>query len=267
MIRLSIVIPCYNMGVFLEEAVQSVMEAASDDVEMIIVNDGSTDEATIRILKGLSEKGYAVFHQQNKGLAGARNAGILLAKGEYILPLDSDNKIRPEYITQGINILDQHEEIGVVFGDMQYFGEKTDAGKVADFHFAKLIFTNYIDACAVYRKKIWEEIGGYDETMPHMGWEDWDFWLRTAMRGWRFHKVNTILYDYRVRNNSMIRSRSLEEQNEVVAYIFNKKALYALNDLRSIITKHYIGHSFNELSHLVFEKVKSKLTATPINRF
>jgi glycosyltransferase involved in cell wall biosynthesis len=103
--KVSIIIPCYNHGKYIMDAISSVEKIEDKNLyELIIINDGSTDEYTNTLLKELSDKGYYVIFQENKGLATSRNNAIAISKGEYILPLDADNKIRPEYIYKGINI-------------------------------------------------------------------------------------------------------------------------------------------------------------------
>src|SRR5262245_33102094 len=114
---LSIVIPCYNQGNYLKEALDSVeMYDGNYLYEIIIINDGSTEVDTIRILGELREKGYTILNQNNQGLSMARNNGIAFAKGKFFLPLDADNKIRPAYIEKGIAILEKNSNVGVVYG-------------------------------------------------------------------------------------------------------------------------------------------------------
>ena len=101
--KISIIIPCYNMGSFVDEAIQSVQQYPDDEVyEIIVVNDGSNDSITINKLKEIEDSGIRVIHQKNKGLGNARNMGVEAAQGIYILPLDADNKILPEYISEGM---------------------------------------------------------------------------------------------------------------------------------------------------------------------
>src|SRR5487761_365632 len=104
--KVSVVIPCFNHGEFLPEAVASVTGIKPDDVEIIVVDDGSTDERTRAEMDKLTAQGINVIRQENRGLAAARNTGILVSKAEYILPLDADNCLRPAYIEHGIRILD-----------------------------------------------------------------------------------------------------------------------------------------------------------------
>jgi glycosyltransferase involved in cell wall biosynthesis len=87
----SVIIPCFNHGEFLPEAVASVAAIERPDVELIVVDDGSTDERTCQEIDAIIAQGIKVVRQENKGVAAARNAGVLVAKGQYILPLDADN--------------------------------------------------------------------------------------------------------------------------------------------------------------------------------
>src|SRR5437667_4287817 len=203
--KVSIVIPCYNDGAMLREALASVEQARNANVvEVIIVDDGSSEAETSRILNEAAEAGYCVVHQSNRGQSAARNAGIRFAKGEFILPLDSDNRLRDVYLNEGVFLLKNNPNIGVIYTDAEYVGERTGRWHVKNFNLLSLIRANFIDACALYRKKLWEEVGGYDEQMPWMGLEDWDFWLRVSSHGGRFVHLPKIGFDYRVRRDSMI---------------------------------------------------------------
>jgi glycosyltransferase involved in cell wall biosynthesis len=220
--KISIVIPCYNHGSFLKEALSSVGQFRNENIcEVIIVNDGSTDAETCKLLQELAGSEYKVIHQPNRGLGAARNTGIAEAKGEFILPLDSDNRIRSAYVAEGVKWLAQNPKAGVVYGDAEYFGEKTGKWKVPEFNLRMLVMGNSIDACALYRREVWESIGGYDEKMPWMGWEDWDFWLRVAGRGWKFMHLDRTAFDYRVRGSSML-AETDRHHKELVKYIFEK---------------------------------------------
>src|ERR1019366_6284284 len=100
--KVSVIMPCFNHGEFLAEAVASVTEIGRDDVELIVVDDGSTDERTRQEVDKLVAQGIKVIRQENKGVAAARNAGILASQGEFIFPLDADDRLRPGWIDRGI---------------------------------------------------------------------------------------------------------------------------------------------------------------------
>jgi glycosyltransferase involved in cell wall biosynthesis len=225
--QVSIIIPCFNQGDYLEEALQSIFQCGDkNSFEVIIVNDGSTDSATITKLNQLAAKGYNIINQANKGLGAARNAGIKAASGKYILPLDSDNKIRPEYISEGIRLLDEDSALDVVYGNAEYFGEKSGIWESSEFNLQHLMIENYIDACAVFRKSTWERVGGYDENMPIMGYEDWDLWLRIAFQNGKFRYVDKVLFDYRYSAQSMINSLNKDKLSVIFDYMEKKHSRY-----------------------------------------
>ena len=105
-VKVSVIMPCFNHGEFVQEAVESVTRAGRDDLELVVVDDGSTDERTRREMDALSARGINVIRQENKGLAGARNAGVLAAQGEYIFQLDADDRLRSGWLDEGTGILD-----------------------------------------------------------------------------------------------------------------------------------------------------------------
>ncbi|SDH42229.1 N-terminal domain of galactosyltransferase [Flavobacterium omnivorum] len=261
---LSIIITCYNLGEYLEEAIASIKEySMNEDYEVILVNDGSTNATTNAILEEVvkSDKAIIYINQSNLGLAKARNNGIKQAKGKYIIPLDADNKLRPEFIEQTISILNNNLEIDVVHGNAQNFGNKVSIWKSKPFNFPEMLLNNYIDACAGFRKSTWEKLGGYDETMPVMGFEDWDLWLRMGNAGCRFEYVDELFFDYRVRDNSML-SEAWQKRSKLLDYIFNKKELKHLALFReSVIENKKLKEepSFNLLITTILKKVKRKL--------
>jgi len=236
--KVSIIIPCYNQGHYIKAAIESVESCDAALYELIIVNDGSTDDYTNQLLSGLSQAGYHVIFQENKGLAGARNAGLAAATAEYILPLDADNMIKPAYVTKGIDILDNNPEIAVVYGDAQYFGEKDGVWQQGHFNLQHLMINNYIDACAVVRKTVLDKMGGYDPNMKYMGWEDWNLWLGIAFRGYLFRYINEPLFDYRVVAGSMgqVVYSNYEKPNTLEKYIHDK---YPAQMGHEWITSHF----------------------------
>ena len=174
---ISIITACYNQGFLLEDAIKSIeLEKYKNIFEHIIINDGSTDEETLEKLKFFEKNGSIVFNQKNQGLGAARNKGISIASGKYILPLDCDNMIDSKVFIEAALIMEKNNSINVVYTDAEYFGDKKGLWKVGKYSIPKLLFCNYIDACALMRKKIFDESGKYDIRMPAMGHEDWELW-------------------------------------------------------------------------------------------
>ena len=206
---LTVVIPCYNYGELLLDAVASVERTAPERCEMVIVNDGSTQPRTLEVLDVLRRAGYPVVDQPNGGLAAARNRGVREARGRYVLPLDADNRLASGFLTSAVRVLDAEPEVGVVYGDRLDFGLHTGRVEVPELDLPALLWSNLFDACAVYRREIWEACGGYDDGARV--WEDWDLWISAAERGWRFHRLPEVTFEYRVRPNSMLRVAEREE--------------------------------------------------------
>ena len=158
--KISIVVPCFNQGAMLREALASIEQVRNANVlEVIVVDDGSSEGETTTILSQLEEADYCVVAQPNSGLGAARNAGIRLAKGEFILPLDSDNRVRDVYLNEGVSLLRENPAVGVVYADAEYFGNRNGRWQIPEFDLLSLIRMNFIDACALYRKSLWEKLG------------------------------------------------------------------------------------------------------------
>jgi glycosyltransferase involved in cell wall biosynthesis len=267
--KVSIIIPCYNQGHYIREALDSVKAIADKSLyEVIITDDGSTDANTLKVFTELEKEGYNVIHQKNMGLGAARNNAIKVARGEYILPLDSDNRITAEYITEAVKILDADKSIDVVYSDATYFGDKQGTYVMGDFNLQRLMIENFIDACSVYRKSKWEEVGGYDEKMPVMGYEDWDMWLRFAFSKGKFKYIPKPLYYYRSTGNSMIRTIEKEKYDATMQYVQEKYKGYLgrnyLNQLIYFKASKNKGLAFYILLRAVFPRLHNLLNKAGI---
>jgi len=216
--RITIVIPSFNHGAYLPEAVSSVEASGFQDFEIIIIDDGSTDPNSRLIAEKFSVKGYTVLLQDNQGVAASRNNAIRIAKGEYIIPLDADNRLLLPYFSEGIRILDENPEIGVVFGDAQVMGEKSGTWVNHPMQLEEIIFENYIDNCTIFRKSAWESCAGYDENAPFHTREDWYFWLSLIGKGWKFHHLNLFCFEYRFLAESKVRTRFSNPKNRLIIY-------------------------------------------------
>lgn len=234
----SIVIPCFNHGQYLQEALDSIDKTRINyDIEIIIVDDGSSDLETLQILEDLRQLNYKIIHQSNGGPGKARNTGIKIAVGKYILPLDADNKIDPNYINKAIPILERNQA-DIVYAVPHFFGDTTNKKrqfKVRSFDDLGLVTGNCADACAIYRKEVWTKNGGYDEAMPYFGFEDWEFWINASKNNFTFHFINEKLFFYRINNNSMISQFNNTERNVLMhRYLAKKHADFFLEKLVKI---------------------------------
>jgi len=221
MSKVSVIIPCYNMGQFLDEAVDSVLNQTFQDFEIIIVNDGSTDEMTIEKLKNYKKPKTKVIHTPNQGVSMARNIGIHEATGQYILPLDADDKIHPAYLFEAINILDDFKEIGIVYCEAAFFYEKNEIWQLPEFNLEKILADNLINNCAFFRKDDFVRTSGYNANMKY-GLEDWDFWLTLLELDLKVYKIPKILFYYRIKNSS----RNMDLANDDAHLTLSHQQLY-----------------------------------------
>ena len=203
--KISVIIPCYNQGAYLDEAVQSVLAQTFQDFEILIVDDGSTDAETVGILRDPTWPRTRVIRTENQGLAAARNNGIHEARGAYILPLDADDRIGPDYLAEAARILDRHPEIGIVYCEAAYFGARSDHWHLPDYTPDQMLFQNLIFCSALFRRADWERAGGYNINMVY-GWEDWDFWLSLIHLGVKVYRIPKVHFFYRLKDASMIQA-------------------------------------------------------------
>jgi hypothetical protein len=231
--QVSIVIPCFNDGAFLLEAIASVEGGLAVPYELIVVNDGSADTETIEILACLRHAGYRVIDQENRGLAEARNRGVREARCSHYLPLDADNRLRPGFVEAALDALERDPAVMAVYGDRREFGLRTGRVTVGVPDLNRLLCGNYIDACAVIRRDAWLACGGYDAQMPIQGMEDWEFWLSMLEHEFTLLRLDMETFDYRVRPDSLLtRTSSPEAQASIERYVLAKHASLYLQHLR-----------------------------------
>ncbi len=230
----SIVIPCHNHGRYIDDAVNSVLSRTARDVEIIIVDDGSTDGFTKEKLNDLEKAGLKVIRTENRGLANARNTGIKQAKGRYILPLDADDKIGPEYIEKAAKILDENPKTGIVYCEARFFGQAFGKWDLPPFSVYEMLIENIIFCSGLFRKTDWERAGGYDPEMS-MGWEDYDFWLCILENGLTAKKIQEAMFFCRIRQNSMVRAAKKIEKAIMFEIIYNKHKDFFKAHIKNLI--------------------------------
>lgn len=210
----SVIIPAYNAEKYIEETVNSALQSTYLPLEIIIVNDGSTDK-TREIIDKLSAENNIIksFHQKNKGSSAARNAAIGHSQGKYILPLDADDLISPDYIEKAVSVLEERPEVKVVYGDAMFFGEKNGLWRLPEFDINLLARRNIIYASGIYRRKDFDQTGGYCEDIA--GMEDWDFWISMMKSGGEVHYIASVVFYYRIISNSK-RSQDLKKKKQIV---------------------------------------------------
>ena len=236
---ISIIIPCYNHGAYLMEAIDSVIGSTFRDFEIIVVDDGSDEVETIKVLGKIDSPKTRVIHQENRGLSAARNAGISLSSGKYILCLDADDMITPTLLEKSFHVLENCPEAGVVSTPPQHFGDQNYIWRPIPFSFYQLLRENLLHASCLFRRDIWKAVGGYDENM-RAGCEDWEFWIRVAKRGWKFARIDEPLFLYRKDGQSMV-SETKKRRRKIFSYIQRKHPdLYAPSKQISLFKQWFL---------------------------
>ena len=199
----SVIIPTYNRAHYLGTAIESVFNQTFQEFELIVVDDGSIDE-TRTLLDAIDDKRLIRLFREHKGISAAMNSGILVARGDYVARLDSDDVWMPEMLEMGAGILNSRPEVGLVYGKAQQMDRNENLqpnirGNLPRFQRETLKSMLYGDfTCNIailVRRECFDRVGLYDESMRTS--EDWDMWLRVA-RHYEFAFVDQILARFRV---------------------------------------------------------------------
>ncbi|WP_161596297.1 glycosyltransferase family 2 protein [Rhodanobacter glycinis] len=246
--QVSIIIPCYNAGELLTEAVQSALAQTWQDLEVVIVDDGSTDPVTQKIIEQASWPRTRIVRQANAGPSAARNRAIEIATGQYILPLDADDTIEPEYVAKAVAILNAHPEVGIVYCKARKFGAEEGPWNLPTYSLQELVIDNVIFVTALYRRADWVAVGGYNEKLRH-GVEDYEFWVKIVHLGREVVQLDENLFNYRIQQKS--RTTSFQDGRaavvETYAEIFRSNiAFYA--EHAEVIYEHRFG-LYDELGY------------------
>jgi glycosyltransferase involved in cell wall biosynthesis len=215
----SVVIPCYQHAEFLAEAVESVIGQTFEDWEIVIVDDGSTDATTPTaeaLIAAHRDRRIRLIGQANQGPATARNNGIASSSGRYILPLDADDVLLPQMLAKTVALLEHEPDVAIAYTDQVYFGTASRTVRTPAWEPDLLRRRNLFAYASLYRRTVWEGVGGYNPNM-RLGYEDWDFWIGAAERGFVARRIPELLFAYRVRPNSRdsgarVRHRELVSQ-------------------------------------------------------
>lgn len=197
--RISIISACFNHGKFINEMLESVYKQTFEDYEIIIVNDGSTDN-TAEILQSITHEKVKIIHTENHGPAEARNTAIKHARAPIIMNLDADDKIASDLLEKAYKTFRSGPNIGIVYSDTEFFGAKSGNFDIAEYSLETMLFDNRIISMAFFKKEDWGLVGGYSGELMY-GLEDWDFWLLIIELGRKVVKIPEKLVYYRTYEN------------------------------------------------------------------
>lgn len=227
MCLVSIIIPYYNDGATINEAVHSALEQTHANLEIIIVDDGSDVSVNENLEKSIKAAGNVqCIFQVNQGLAAARNFGVTKSSGKYLVFLDADDKLAKTYVEDCLKVHEDNQQLQIVYSESEKFGRETGRWELPEFNMKSFLSGNCIPAFAMVKKATFIELGCFDPNVKYL--EDWDLWIRAiAKYGVQIYRIPKILHFYRKRENNdsltdlNIRSKQkIAEKN--LLYIFYK---------------------------------------------
>lgn len=218
----SIITPVYNGENTIGEMILSVLNQSYINWELIIVNDGSTDN-TLKIVNEFYSDKIRLIDSENFGVSSARNLGITNSTGKYIVPLDADNTLEKDFLSLCINEFESDSNLKLVYTEANLFGDSIGLWNLPNYNYRTMLQYNMIDNCAVYLRDDFNRVGGYRLNMVN-GLEDWDFWiaLLSNYNENQVKKINIPLFNYRVSNlsrrSSLLKSKKFDSMQQNIVY-------------------------------------------------
>lgn len=234
----SIIIPCFNYGRFLAEALDSAANQTYPNIEIIIIDDGSTDNSRVvaeNYIKTHNKSPVRYLYQTNKGIIETRNRGVRLAKGEYIIQLDADDILDHKYVSETIRTSKRHG-VKIVYTDVEIIGRENRRQYFSDFSLDTLKYQNFIHASSLVHTSVFKDLK-YDPALDKLGYEDWDIFLGACLNGFTAARNKKVVLYYR--KHSAMNSRSDEVS-----------AVYNLLKSRNYIHEKYIKLFPNDMRAL-----------------
>jgi glycosyltransferase involved in cell wall biosynthesis len=222
MVSVTFIIPCFNHGRFVQQAVASCLAQEGADARVVVVNDGSTDRATAAACDACSGDRVTVIHQENRGLPAARNRGAAGATGEFLAFLDADDWVEPAFASRLASAIGAErasgrgEDVSHAYCQERLVEKGQGIWRVPEWDPLLMMITNIHPVTALVRRDRFEAVGGFTESMTG-GYEDWDLWLKFVGRGWRGVRVREPLFVWRRHSASTM----------IMNVIHNHEALYA----------------------------------------
>jgi glycosyltransferase involved in cell wall biosynthesis len=234
----TVVIPVYNQGEFVMDAIMSVFEQTYESWEIVVVDDGSSDAVTVAMLDDLDLPRVRMVRQDNRGLSGARNTGMQLARGRYLVPLDADDEITPRFLERMVVLLEDHPGAAFAHCWAELFGDVHTLWVTRPFNPYVQLMSNSVVGCVLMRREAFEEVGGYDETML-AGNEDWELWVRLQEAGWGQVKLEEPLFRYRKHGVSMSVETEARFEEARIELARRHPRVYRREALARVKARHY----------------------------
>jgi glycosyltransferase involved in cell wall biosynthesis len=223
LLLISIILSTHNQDKYISEAIESVLAQTFKDYELIIINDASTDD-TQKIIDNYSTSNHKIksYKTDDIGLSRTRNFGVSHSSGQYLLFLDGDDKIHPEFLINVWNVIKENPEIGFVYTDTQHFDGANTFWEQPEYNFHNILEQNFVCSCSLIRREAYYDTDGFDN--GNFGyWEDWEFWINLGAKGWYGKHIPKKLFYYRIHKDSGMQSQRNQKLGIVYrCYIINK---------------------------------------------
>lgn len=245
--KVSIIIPCFNKGKYVEESIQSALNQTYLNTEIIVIDDASTDNSA-EIIKTIAEKNPKIIfvqNKENKGVIYTRNKAIEIAQGDYILPFDADDIIDSSYVEKAVKIINNNNKIGWVYPEVKFIGNKKQNWIMPEFNENDFLYGKHNIICsALFRKSDFIKLGGYKEDMVH-GNEDWDLWLSFYENGLKPYKIQEVLYSYRQYDEDSRQKNCVQHQKDMHKLLLQHHFNLYLNN-NEFTQRVFKPHLYNE---------------------
>lgn len=258
----SIIITCFNKELYIKDSIESAINQKFNDYEILIIDDGSTDNSLEIINSFKNEKLIRIISQKNIGIVGTRNKAIKNANGKYIVQLDGDDILGENFLSSTVPVLNENINVGIVFCQTQLFGGENGIWHKGEYSLHNQLSGNLIPITALFRKEDFLKTNGYDVEFDK-GLEDWDLWLSIIELGYIAIELDAVEFYYRIIENSRNSNYNVGEQNKKI-YIKHLK-LYVEHFIDPIalsymnkIKDHEIASletKLNSFEHRLIEKI------------
>ena len=228
----SAVIPALAEPSLLRDSVESLVKQDYLNIEILVVNEANTvaiDEEVAKLKALYPHREISVLNKKQSGMADAKNFGVRQARGTYVMVLDSEDLIKPDYVSKGVSIL-RSTDSNLFYSNVEMAGEKSGQWVPNQFDPYFMRYTNSIPKSAIFSRTLWNEAGGYKASLPFG--DDWDFWINCAKSGLKPTRVNETLIVDRIysAHDSTLHSANAETIQQALVTVANQD-LYPVEEV------------------------------------
>lgn len=258
----SIIITCYNYGHFLKQAIDSALSQSYSKIEVVVLNDGSTDNSDT-VAKSYGDVVNYISHK-NMGLVATLNKGIKNSKGDYFCILSADDFLHKDYVRNLITpfLKEPSSDLAFVYCDYQMFGVVKDRFISRPWNYLAELYRNYVVASAIIKRTAFDRVGGFSMYMNgSYGFEDWDFWIKLIKHGYKGKYIPGLYYYYRIQKHSRNTEGSKRTYQLVRLIRKTHRKLYARIDVKIYL---FIRGSLERIRNKIRTKVFNLKPTYPI---